>query len=600
MRVTRQTLVYFTNLSNSKLKPLLKILLTRIAMVWGRQSRLGRTTFLALLLTLLVGAVPSYRQFRTWRAESLAEQAVQQLQEGNVAAAHERANASFQLDPYSAENRRLFIDHLQGRDDQGALLQGHVLAEHADASPADLRAYVAQCLNHDFAAKAAQALRRLLEIDPGDPDNWVLAAEFERARGNGQLAFDHLEKALALDSEHHQAQLLAALIAFRAQDPAIRANAAQQLEQLGDIGGLVGLRALSELLADPAALSAIQTDRLARALQQHPMATRDHLLAAARARAHHARGEGPVWEAILQEAEMLCGPENRSLYYAWLNECGASAKVLQHLSLEDAAQSRDLFLVHCQALVAEERWHELLDRLDPPKEAWPIRQSTRRFLSLQAARALEADGKVQRIRKELLTEAQSINPPSTLITLAQQLEKQGLDEDALHAYSFLRERFPAKSGYAYDRMASIYRYRGNSQALLELTHQMLLEDPGSLVYQHNWAYLSLLRQKSLTEVEDTLVELATTFKMAPSICALALFRKQTGRELEAREMIAPLEWDALSPLDQRLTAVIHGGMNLPAPKSLDFALLPEERNLFSVVSPTMPLADQTAALDEED
>ncbi len=89
-------------------------------------------------LTTYWTSPPGYRALRSWRANDLAVQVIHSLEEGDVQRANELAAASLQLEAHSSENRRLFAEHFEESDPEGALLHSHELIAHPDATTNDL------------------------------------------------------------------------------------------------------------------------------------------------------------------------------------------------------------------------------------------------------------------------------------------------------------------------------------------------------------------------------------------------------------------------------------------------------------------------------
>ena len=122
---------------------------------------------------------------------------------------------------------------------------------------------------------------------------------------------------------------------------------------------------------------------------------------------------------------------------------------------------------------------------------------------------------------------------------------------------------------------------------------MILQDPENPVYRHNWAYSSLLQGESTTEAKKVLQDLVHAYRMAPAVCALALFAKEQGDTDQAQALIAPLQWDQLSALDQHVVRHIAGNDKTPAPKNLAIDLLPEEHQILSRATvASLPERDQ--------
>lgn len=545
---------------------------------------------LVLGLGLIAGTLPGYRTFRAWRAQDLAHDAVSELASGDLERAHELAAASLQLDPYAVDTRRLFAQQFAEEAQETALVHAHAVSHHPEARPEDYRRYVSQCLDANLRANSAGALKQLLTVEPDLALNWVLAGEYERVRGHQQPALDHVERALQLDPDLPAARLLGALLAAEGSDPTLREAGQQRLLALGrrdDVVGLRALGALSEMELHPATMAA----PVVTGLFTHPLADHGHHLAAERLR-YLSESNPNARRRILDDVLQRYHEAEPYLLYAWMNRCGETAEVLKRVSEEDIVRNRPLFLVYAQALLAEGKATTLLEWLDPPEKPWPIRTSTRLLLALEAAQHSGAAPRAHRLWEQLRDEAGRVNPPISLIDLAQGLEQKGFYHEAILTLEHVLERYPGESTLVYDRLLHLHRQRGDTPALLALTRRFLDAEPENPIYQHNWAYLAILTSSEIPEAESLLTELVNRHRLVPSICLLAWQKAQAGDIVTAESMVAPLEWDALSGLDQRLIRrLMTRHHHLPSPKALPFALLPEEQALFESRTASAPMLD---------
>lgn len=231
---------------------------------------------------------------------------------------------------------------------ESALLHSHQLISHPEATTEDLRRYVTQCLDRDFAAESVVALNRLLEIAPRDASNWILAGEYERARGNYKEALTHVDRALDLQSDSPMAHWLGATLATESSDSEIRLVGRQRLWRLADRRDFVGLCALSQLAVGDLS-DEREIERLIEKLNAHPMATKSHRLAGEYLRFRQA-SSSVVRADIVAAAELYNGKDSRTLFLAWLNRVGEFGRVLTRLSFDDAQHDRDLFLVLCKIM----------------------------------------------------------------------------------------------------------------------------------------------------------------------------------------------------------------------------------------------------------
>jgi len=255
--------------------------------------------------------------------------------------------------------------------------------------------------------------------------------------------------------------------------------------------------------------------------------------------------------------------------------------VLEHLPFEEAQYDRDLFLVLCEAMLKSGKAKALLEILGSEETTLPIRESTRDFLSVEVARHLGQDDRAHRMAGRLIQWAETVNPPVSVVSLAQCFESKQLWDDAVRTYRHLIEKFPAEKTRAYDRLTYCYRHQGDSLALLELSKEFADSEPENPIYAHNWAYLALLRQQSVDEAMQILERLSRDYRLVSSICVRALQTARDGDSTTARERIQLLVWESLAPLDQRWVraVLIQSGesMSAAALKPLKLTLFEEEK-----------------------
>ncbi len=434
-------------------------------------------------------------------------------------------------------------------------------------------------MDRDFAADSVDVLNRLLELAPRDASNWVLAGEYERARENYQKALTHVDRALNLQPESPMAQWLGATLATESSDSELQLAGRQRLWSLSSRLDFVGLRALSQLAVGDLS-DGQEINVLLERLSTHPMANVAHQLAGEHMRLRHAESSA-AGEDIEAAVELRYGGENRSLFLAWLNRVGEFGRVMNRLSFEHAQHDRGLFLVLCESMLKSGEGKALMDILDSEETKLPIRDSTREFLTVELARKLGLDDRAERLAGMLIKRAETINPPVSVISLAQRFETKQLWDDAERTYLYLLKKFPAERGRAYDRLTHCYRQQGDSAALLALSKELRDLEPENPIYAHNWAYLALLRRHAIDEAMSVLERFSREHRLVSSVCVRAMQAARGGDAGTALGLVQPLVWESLAPLVQRWVraVLIRSGENVPVTslKSLNLTLFEEEK-----------------------
>ena len=511
---------------------------------------------------LIVGSLAAlpfgYQEFKQQRALSLAEKSIALQAAGQPALAREAAEAAFNLNPGSAPSLR--ARSLTAETPTDAFFFSNALLQSGEATPEDLRHYLRTCRTLNFAANIDPAMSALLDADPGEIENWILASEINLQRGQAKLALNCVARALEIDGDHRRAHLLAARIARSSSEEHFRRAGEETLHRL-----------IAENQNDQTALGA-QLSLLpgsAAAVAGHPLASSDHQLLAAQCLLDSA-SSAIAREEIIATAIDAHRSDSLPALIHWLNSNGQPDRALDLADYEHARSSRELFTAWCHAMNRAGRADELVDLFEDPLRHSEIPLPAE-ALELVLVDAYEASGKPEIAElhwSKVLRTARSGNRRGKWLRLAQWAERRGYNGRAIGLYQLLLDEAPGYAPHWYDRITTLARHSDQLPLLRELSAKLHRTAPENLVYRHNFAYLSALAGEELDIAAAALEEpIARSPETGVARCILALIERRRGNHREAEAQLEQVDPAALDPNSRFLYHTLRGE-NASPPASL--------------------------------
>jgi hypothetical protein len=503
-----------------------------------RRRRIFRIAFIALLLAALLALRPAYRWLKTKRANSLAAQAEQFVQQKNLLEAANTYRAALQLDPLGYRPlqgaarlaTRLNHDEALGLWDQVVRLP--------QATSDDREERAAALLQASELPAAALAIDELLKQNP-DTNALVLASRYSERTGNSARALEYARIAIkrAPQDEIAQARLAEVLAASLKTDE--QAEAREILWAVAAKNGASRKSAIESLARAPDLTTDEQTKILEQFHTLDPFTVTDALLAADLSLKLHPENTAVIYDEIIAN----WGAKAKLEVAQWLN---AHQQFDRVLSLVDPGEGRDqLLLARLDALAAEQRWDEIdttLSRKDLTFDSVVVEAFRAR---LAPARHSSLDAEVHWSKAIALAGNDSFK----LRWLGTFAEQNGADEIALRTFQQLA-RSPADASLALagqQRLAAKMHDISAARTIAEKTLALHAADPNA---QNRIAYYNLLLEKDVNANATKAKELVAKYPDRLEFrvtAALALLRQDEPGSALAQFQGPPIEWAKTPP-----------------------------------------------------
>jgi energy-converting hydrogenase A subunit M len=557
-------------------------------------QRHPKKVVLLFLLMAFAGAFlayrPAQRAFKTWRAESLLEEAQEFADAGNWEEARRTAVASLQNEGSLAALRLLSLSSIK-TDDPRSLEFVYSLFAHPEAEAGDRAMALERALGSGDLLNASQMVRSLSEDDQKVPAlhcqivNWLL-----------------------LSRQFQEAIQLADASPIEARDPALDLLLAKGLAGSGlegareittaRLGSLMkgddrdlALQVLTFLtylkdgwIYEPLAEATIQ-----RFEDDPDLRVTDRLnLEFLRLGLKKVDPDKVVADTIAKYQE-----NNRRELVVWLKRVGESKRIVALTGSEAAKSNPDLFSARISALERLGLWAQLEDELQEPSVfiAGPL------LLSAQATAAFRTGDQIKFFRRwqDAIKAAKldlNQNWFYRLAASAGQLQDTDRQMEAL----VLGIEHPMGKPPNASALSSLFQWlldRGETERLLEVSYALLRHEPQNPLLINNHLYLKALHGQvndrdvaklrglreafpKQTEVRDSLAlvllqngepqaALAELKMISPETAGLspsgqAVYAKalqELGREEEAAELGGKIAWESLTEAEQKLLALSH-------------------------------------------
>jgi hypothetical protein len=470
----------------------------------GRKRRNLLRIVLVLVVSVVViffGARPAAHSIKAWQARRHAYRAFTYIQNEQWNDAQKEASAAYQLVPTEPQALRAVARFLSRIRQPEALDFWKELEERQSLTREDRRDEIAVALSAGDLSVAQFALEDLLARKDSPPlaTDWLLAAQV--AQQNNETAEARKFARKVLDDLHtderdqFQAALLMLALGATENPEAESVEAGwAQLKKLAEgktktaLAALVVLaqRALSDTPStinhQPLAIAG-----LIRALETHPLAKTPHKLLALDLQIHAdpTRREALILRGIADWKNA----DTASLVAlaTWLDGKGEYQRQLGAIPLERALQSRDLFLLHLDALGALDRWGEIKQLLE--SEHFPL-DEVAQFMYL--ARCSEQLGEKTASANNWQRALEATQGESAkLMALAEYAEKNGANEVAEAAYGSATNASPRLRA-AWQGRVRLAQRNGETKRIQAVLAEMLRIWPNDSAIQSDEAYIRLL------------------------------------------------------------------------------------------------------------
>jgi tetratricopeptide (TPR) repeat protein len=341
------------------------------------------------------------------------------------------------------------------------------------------------------------AARKIYEMLPSaereNPRAQKLLATILRAEGHGQEAMNVLRTALEQDVSNPESRLELAMLTLREEAfPEREKSSLDTIWKIASGGGKAGARAL-EFLASGVTLEGNQPKELRRLAAAHP---------ALPARVHYAvlgacLRTSPSQTAALVEAEKMENSNKPASEWApflrWLASIGENAEIIKFLPRSYAMESRELFLIWADALLATGHHAYLAKTLSGGADT-PVSQVIRGVLLAECAVKSRARQNEVTMRLETALEgAREDKRCAPYILRAARLAESCASWDlAAIGYARLAKINPAAALDMLEKTYEMNLRSRNERGMLDTALQMRDLQPENPKLQKRVSYLRLL------------------------------------------------------------------------------------------------------------
>src|SRR4051812_41804493 len=175
--------------------------------------------------------VVGFKQFRAWQQRRLSASANALVNEGDYRRASLDARRLLQINPESAEAYRILAKLAEKTGSRAALDWRRRVMELGQATPNDLILLARAAIRFDDRPTADVAMSRLPESARQTAEYHALLADIAYAQSDGRTMERQLSEAARLDPANKDYTVRLAALRLGANDPAMRAQGLQTLQE---------------------------------------------------------------------------------------------------------------------------------------------------------------------------------------------------------------------------------------------------------------------------------------------------------------------------------------------------------------------------------
>lgn len=542
------------------------------------------------LLVVLGGALaalPAYRFFKNWRAETLAGEAMQYLEEGSLAQAEEQIGAAVHLSPANPLVRKTYARFLRFGGSSRTLDYWGELEKDGLLNNEDWLEYAKTALLFKQPHEALRIIQAAVASSNSSESILLFGQQLAFALEKYELSIDFSEQLLARDSDHKKAMLGLIAAKLKQEDSAVRDEAISLVDSIDLENVALGIDALLLVAENTDVAQSIRLDVLASLLNRPSVNPTQYLRIKKIQLSLQPELRNDVVEEILGHLASE-EPSQQTLLGRWLNQEGFYSQVLEVISMEQAKKNVDLFGIRMDALAQLERWDEI-HRILRDDRTVPINDFMRQ---LYLFRSLKEQGLDEEANFRW---TRAIMPGTDLKNYFDRLQRAGVYAEALGyyshakmAYSRLQENsLTARQGFI--ALFRVARLEGDTEELIQLLETMRAKYPQEKAVINDLNYYNLLLGNDIQESLASAYRLYTENprQMAYRVTlAFAFLRVGDFQKADTLLDIPELDWCELQDIWKFVKQLSLKSQNkppLPCPLNLN-KLLPEEKNLIETMN----------------
>jgi tetratricopeptide (TPR) repeat protein len=473
----------------------------------NRKRKRRRLLLIAFLILLMLvasffAARPVRNSVRTWQSRRHADRAFTFIDQQKWHEARDEATAAYQLQPNEPQAIRAVARLLSRAGQSDALGFWKNLASMTALTREDLRDEAGVALKANDIAAAEEATDLLLENSDGKPApaDFVLAADVSLRKREfdqtGELAKKALNDPAATRRDQLQATLALDTVA-RNGGASLVGDAGQIDAHLVEIGtgkddvSLEALVSLAERIlntpADKKNEPPLPPAELIDKIDNHPLATTAHKLLAADLEISQQPEQREQIEQRAIDRWKNGSNEELAALGAWLYRHGQYRRELDAIPLERATQTRELFLLHVDALGALNRWDDIRKVLE--NERFPLDPVIQNmYLARCYAQQGQQEGADNNWQRAIGNAAGDLGK---LLMLGDYADKNGAHQVAATAYEAAAVVSPKSRPAQLGRLRAVLA-SGDTKKLHAVLVELLKIWPNDTGLQNDEAYARLL------------------------------------------------------------------------------------------------------------
>lgn len=494
---------------------------------------------LGILATL--AAPPVYRRVKVWRAHQFMDQCEAIGKTGQMTKAMALLRQAVLLAPADDKLfRRIRLFNANGGDPLSLQVLLNLMVED-QASPDEILVIAEQALLQRKPAITKEALQKLAAHPSARRS--IIEMRLTAMEGNPQAAVDLARSSLKdFPPEEGERILIATADLVLRTNPEVSQQILSPISKKNTVNGLDALRMLATQQLTVTGKNSVESDALAKGLENHPLRSNSDLLLAAEVRmlADPATKSSLVHQLAKHFSTLK--DEDQSNFARWLIRRQFHQDAADFIGRNRALANPEWLLIYLDALAGLDRWNDIFSMLDANTVAGLSDGIRLLFLARAAEKSgdqLKANENWREMQRALLYEK-----PEVVSFVASYLSRIGEQEEARKTYAILAQRREsALEGY----LGVIRCTPKNAPAaeLIPVYNELLEIFPKLQEARSDLAYLQLLTDQNITDASffaNESLKKSPNSLAAMSVYALAQLKNGAPDQADAIYKDKPIAW----------------------------------------------------------
>jgi len=496
-----------------------------------------------LILGILaaLAAPPVYRRVKVWRAHQFMDQCEAIGKTGQMTKAMALLRQAVLLAPADDKLfRRIRLFNANGGDPLSLQVLLNLMVED-QASPDEILVIAEQALLQRKPAITKEALQKLAAHPSARRS--IIEMRLTAMEGNPQAAVDLARSSLKdFPPEEGERILIATADLVLRTNPEVSQQILSPISKKNTVNGLDALRMLATQQLTITGKNSVESDALAKGLENHPLRSNSDLLLAAEIRMLADPATKSSLVPQLAKHFSTLKDEDQSNFARWLIRRKFHQDAANFIGRNRALANPEWLLIYLDALAGLDRWNDIFSMLDANTVAGLSDGIRLLFLARAAEKSgdqLKANENWREMQRALLYEK-----PEVVSFVASYLSRIGEQEEARKTYTILAQRREsALEGY----LGVIRCTPKNAPAaeLIPVYNELLEIFPKLQEARSDLAYLQLLTDQNITDASffaNESLKKSPNSLAAMSVYALAQLKNGAPDQADAIYKDKPIAW----------------------------------------------------------